>query len=101
MGWIASLIVSLGRKIAPKLVIAYFTKERGEKHREWDRRQLWKFDVRSRSTPNKVDDAISTYFKARGNFHDSPDAKENKDIAKKAGLLKEENPSRFSGPHQP
>lgn len=75
MGWVASILVSVAKRIAPAAVCWYCTEARGEQHRESDRLRWWGFKQRAEGTKTKADDAIAVYLQARFNFHDSPDAK--------------------------
>ena len=87
MSLAGSILIAVGKRLLPTLVIGYFTKERGECHRASDRERWWKFAQRAKLSPGKADDAIATYLQARFNFHDSPEAKASKDMAMRAGLL--------------
>jgi len=95
MNWLESLIVKLGRWVAPALICGWFTAERGEKHREADRLRWWRFKEQALHTKGKVDDSIAEYLRARFNYHDSPDTKLHQKMLDKINL------SQYSGEHQP
>lgn len=98
MPLLGTIGIGIVKKLAPAVVIAYFTKERGEQHRESDRQRWWAFTCKAAASPGKADDAIATYLQARFNFHDSPEDKRAKDIARKAGVLNDEPPAGFTNP---
>jgi len=86
MGILGSIAVSLAKRLVPSLVCAYFTRERGEAHREGDRLRWWGFSERAKQTKTKADDCIAVYLKARCNFHDSPETKANATLTERARL---------------
>jgi hypothetical protein len=86
MGWLTALLMRIGKVIAPALVCAYFTRERGEQDREKDRLRWWKFAESAKATQTKADDAIAVYLQGRCNFHDSPEVKAHKVMLAQAGV---------------
>jgi hypothetical protein len=75
MAWLGSISLAILKRVAPALVVWYFTQARGEQHRESDRLRWWGFKQRSELTKTKADDALAVYLQARFSFHDSPEAK--------------------------
>jgi len=87
MTWLGAIGIGILKRLAPAIVCAYCTAERGEGHREGDRQRWWKFSESAKASKTKADDAIAAYLRARFNFHDSPETKANKKLAEKAGLV--------------
>lgn len=90
MGWLISILVSIAKRIVPKLVIWYFTEERGLAHRESDRAKCWALKEAAEQSKTKADDALATYLQARFNFHQSPEAK-----AAKVGEILDINRAKY------
>lgn len=86
MTWLTSILIGVGKRLAPALVCAYFTEERGNIHRESDRGRWWRFAESAKASKTKADDAVAAYIKARFNFHDSPDTKRARAMAERAGI---------------
>ncbi len=101
MSWLVSIVIGIGRRLAPALVCAYFTQTRGEQHRESDRRRWWTFAQRSRLSTSKVDDALAAYLQARMNYHDSPDVKAAKTLLEQAGVGQDGMPAGYVSPEFP
>lgn len=101
MNWLCSILVAVGKRLVPSMIVWYFTQARGEAHRESDRLKWWRFNQRAETTKTKADDALSVYLKARCNFHDSPEAKANRKLIEMSQADLEMVHGKFSGPHQP
>jgi hypothetical protein len=74
-------------KLAGERVVAWwFTEQRGLQARERDRVRWWNWHCKALASKTKADDCVAAYLKARFNFHDSPDVKDNKERMAKLGL---------------